>query len=197
MEHKAFIFDVRGFNDKLSALIIEACLQNDIAKLIKFIDDNVGIVCSPYIGELLDNNWREELENGDVLEVADFCITCFYNPKEDMGLSYSWDGVLETLKRLKTRLPAEYYILGNPLRKDKFIFDPGRMGTGFVKAEDIGVIYTDIKELQDSFKESASSSQVKVLLYDMSTEELLKSYGEVIKLYEKAFTANKGLLFTF
>ncbi|WPC39859.1 hypothetical protein [Clostridium sp. JS66] len=79
-------------------------------------------------------------------------MTCFYNPQEDMRLSYSWDGILQVLKKLKTKLPAEYYILGNPLRQDDFLLDPGRMGTGFVKAEDIGIIYADIRELKESFK---------------------------------------------
>lgn len=197
MEHKAFIFDIKGFNEKLSALIMEAGLKEDTTELVKFIDYNLGIVFSPYTGELLDKNWREELENGDVQEVADFCMTCFYDPQEDVGLSYSWDGVLKGLKKLATKLPAEYYILGNPLRKDNFLLDPGRMGTGFVKTEDIGVIYADIKELKESFRESVVSSQIKDLVYDMSSEEIIKSYDEVISLYEKAFTANRGLLFTF
>ncbi|WPC39860.1 hypothetical protein [Clostridium sp. JS66] len=72
MEHKAFIFDIKGFNERLSALIIEAGLKEDTTQLVKFIDDNLEIAYSPYTGELLDKNWREELENGDVQEVADF-----------------------------------------------------------------------------------------------------------------------------
>lgn len=197
MEHKAFVFDINGFNEKLSALIIEAGLREDTVQLEEFIDHNLGVICSPYTGELLDNNWRSELENGDVQEVADFCMTCFYNPQDDMGLSYSWDAVLQVLKTLKTKLPSEYYILGNPLKQDNFVLDPGRMGTGFVKAEDIPIIYRDVKELKEEFKKNPASFQGIVAVYHMSFEEILKSYEEVINIYEKAHKANRGLLFTF
>lgn len=48
MEHKAFVFDIKGFNEKLSALIIEAGLREDTVQLEEFIDHNLGVACSPY-----------------------------------------------------------------------------------------------------------------------------------------------------
>lgn len=55
----------------------------------------------------------------------------------------------------------------------------------------------DIKELKESFRKSVVSYPIEDLVYDMSSGEIIKSYDEVINLYEKAFTANRGLLFTF
>lgn len=43
----------------------------------------------------------------DVQEYADFAMTAYYEPDEDMGLAYAWDAVISILKSIKYK-KAEY-----------------------------------------------------------------------------------------
>lgn len=195
MEHKAYLFDTNGFMKELSETIITSGTTNDIKLLKEFIFNHLGIVRSVYTGELLDKEWEQELENGEVQELADFAMTCYYSPDEEQGLSYLWDALIEALVKLPTKFDPNYYILGRPLESEMFILDPGGMGLGFVYAEDVPSMYNELLELKRNLISNGLPSND--LVYHASFSELIEAYDELVILYKDATEAKRGLLMTF
>lgn len=196
MEHKAYIFDTNSFKKELSEIIINCGNMKNLEALNTFIRDNISRVKSPYTGELLDNEWEKELETGEIQELADFALTCYYSPEEDMGISYAWDELLTSLSTLPLKFNSNYYVLGRTLQTEKFILDPGGMGLGFVYAEDIPIMYNELINLSQVFKKM-SLDIVNSVTYDVTFSELMDSYKELIALYKQAMEINYGLLMTF
>ncbi len=196
MEHKAFIFDTQAFKEELYPIIISSGLDKNPIPLYKFINNHLGKVFSPYTGILLEADWESELENGGIQELADFSMTCFYSPDDDRGLSYSWDSVLEVLKNVSEKLDPKYCILGESLEAELFLLDPGGMGTGFVEAEDVPLIYKILVESKDKVVTNGLPSREDIL-YDINITELIEAYDELVLLYKDATEAKRGLLMTF
>ena len=196
MEHKAFIVDTQGFNKELSPLILTSGQTGDTQPLKEFITNHMGKARSPYTGELLECDWENELENGDVQELADFAMTCYYLPEADRGLVYSWDGLLEALRQMPIEWDAEYCILGRPLETASFTLDPGRMGTGFVQAEDIPAIFRELAAHKELLIAQGLPSSEETL-YELTAAELTEAFDQLISLYKDAMEKNCGLLMTF
>lgn len=197
MEHKAFLFDTQEFNHELNSMILDAGLKNNPEILLKFINNSIGRVYSPYTGELLDTSWKDELENGGVQELADFALTCYYSPEDDCGLSYFWDVLLEALQGIRTKFDPEYCVLGEPLRKQEFVLDPGGMGMGLVQAEDINNIHRELIGRRERIIANGLPKDEDLLYEDITFEELVEAYDELIRLYKAALENKKGLLMTF
>lgn len=195
MEHKAFLFNTKGFEQELCSLIIASGGKNDPEPLREFIMNRMGRVRSVYTGELLDHDWEDELEVGNVQELADFSMTCFYDPDEDRGLAYAWDDLLENLKELPTSFDHEYVLLGRPVGSGTFQLDPGGMGMGFVQADDVPLLLKGLIEFRSTFAEKGMSSDEALLEFSLS--ELIEAYDELILLYKEAVERHFGLLFTF
>lgn len=195
MEHKAFLFNTEQFNKELRPIILAASKNYDLNLLRSYIMENIGKVRSIYSGELLENNWENELELGNIQELDDFSMTCFYNPEDDLGLSYSWDILIEVLKTLSTGFDAEYYILGRPLETDTFRLDPGGMGMGFVQMNDTPLILQDLIDLRGALIEDGTIPAEA--LYECTLSELIAAYDELIALYKEAVEHKSGLLITF
>lgn len=165
IEHKAYVFDTKNFNKELRKIILISGNTKNQSLLKNFINSKIGVVKSPYSGDLINIGWEKELENGDIQELADFAITCYYSPGEEMGISYAWDAVLTTLNRLPLKFNSDYYILGNTLETEIFKLDPGGMGLGFINAEDIPKMYNELNNLKEDFIEKSSliSSEVAAI----------------------------------
>ncbi|WP_438347720.1 hypothetical protein ACP8HI_18885 [Paenibacillus sp. FA6] len=89
MEHKAYLFDTDAFSEELREIIITSGATMDTDSLKAFIIKNIGKARSVYTSELLNNEWEREIENGNVQELADFAMTCYYSPEEELGFSYT------------------------------------------------------------------------------------------------------------
>jgi hypothetical protein len=196
MEHKAFLFETSKFFGELAPIIFRAARNNDKDLLRSFINSRIGVVRSPYTGEFLKGNWEQELENGDLQELADFAMTCYYNPQEDRGLGYDWDPLLESLRMSSTAFDPGYVILGRQITDGQFVLDPGRMGTGIVQAEDVPGITVELRRLKPDMLVRKIQNNPKVL-YPVSEEEFISSCRDLDTLYQDAARSNKGLLMTF
>lgn len=196
MEHKGFVFDTKKFNRELRTTIISVTRTNNVISLKEYINNNLEREFSPYTGDPLASNWEDELENGDVQELVDFAMTCFYTFEEEQGLGYSWDALMQVLQNSSTEYEAEYYILGSSMKEGEFILDPGGMGTGFVQAEDVPTIYYKLikisKEINDDYM-----AFIQDAIYELTFNELTNSLNQLIELYKSALQSNKGLLMTF
>ena len=197
MEHKAFLFKDQEFNSELKSIILEAGISNNPEPIRMFIEKNIEKICSPYTGESIDADWEDELENGGIQELIDFALTCFYSPEDDCGLSYSWDLLLEKLKHVSVRFEAEYYVLGIQIAQDGFTLDPGGMGMGFIKAEDIPEMYKDLMECRGAFINAELPPDNDLLYRDITLTELIEAYDELLALYKDASEKSCGLLMTF
>ncbi len=196
MEHKSFLFDTKGFELELCEIVIASGEKDEPRLLIQYNMNNIGKIRSPYTGEFLDDVWEDELEQGNVQELADLALTKFYSPEEELGLSYSWDSLLEALKQFPTPFHPEYCVLGYPVESEKFRLDPGGMGTGIVRTEDVPIIFRNLIELRNQFINS-EFSEMDDSLYEYTFPELIEAYDELTQLYKEANDNKKGLLMTF
>lgn len=189
MEHKSFLFNTSAFTKELSEIILTAGETDNEKLLISFINQNLNDLKSPYSGEELTSEWIEELETEDIQELADFAMTKYYNPDEELGLSYSWELLLESFDELDLKFNNEYYILGKSLDSENFTLDPGRMGLGFIDSQQISSIHKELISLKQNF--------INIFETESLDKEVIQAYEELIEIYEEAKESNCGLLMTF
>jgi len=189
MEHKSFLFNTSAFTKELSEIILTAGETDNEKLLISFINQNLNDLKSPYSGEELTAEWIEELETEDIQELADFAMTKYYNPDEELGLSYSWELLLESFDELDLKFNNEYYILGKSLDSENFTLDPGRMGLGFIDSQQISSIHKELISLKQNF--------INIFETESLDKEVIQAYEELIEIYEEAKESNCGLLMTF
>lgn len=130
MSHKAFLFDWKGFQQEVASLLTSCLEGNDPARLVALANANLDELKDPYEGQPIDENWTEQMENGDVQEVADFVLTKFYDPTADAGLGDIW---LQIDDEAETSVRSA--LLGDPFGPQTQVFDPGRMGAYFQSPE--------------------------------------------------------------
>ncbi|MFC4476045.1 hypothetical protein [Flavobacterium chungangensis] len=189
IEHKSFLFNTSAFTKELSEIILTAGETDNEKLLISFINQNLNDLKSPYSGEELTSAWIEELETEDIQELADFAMTKYYNPDEELGLSYSWELLLESFDELDLKFNNEYYILGKSLDSENFTLDPGRMGLGFIDSQQISSIHKELISLKQNF--------INIFETESLDKEVIQAYEELIEIYEEAKESNCGLLMTF
>ncbi|MET3028334.1 hypothetical protein ABXT06_16765 [Flavobacterium sp. UW10123] len=189
MEHKSFLFNTSVFTKELSEIILTAAGTENETLLISFINENLDNLKSPYSGQKLTNEWHEELETEDIQELADFAITKYYNPNQELGLSFLWESLLELFDDLDLKYNCEYYILGKSLNYKNFILDPGKMGLGFVNSEHITDIHRELISLKEEFADICEAEN-----FD---EKIINAYEDLIMIYQEAKESNCGLLMTF
>ncbi|MEO3944691.1 hypothetical protein [Gorillibacterium sp. CAU 1737] len=196
MDHKAFLFDTASFHQELAPVLREAALADEVDLLGAFIETHRAVILSPYSGEELEDDWQDEIRTKGVQEYADFALAKYYSSDEERGLSYLWQPLAEVLEACDSLSNGETYVVGIPFTSGSFTLDPGRMGMGFLDAEEIP---TRLKELA-SARESISLDELDLseeLLDELSEDELLDAFDELIDLYRSALEANRGLLMTF
>lgn len=194
MEHKAYIFDTEDFESNLKELLLDAGLSDNVEAIKAFIEENADSITSPYTFEPIDEDWEEELEANDVQEYADFAMTAYYEPEEDIGLSYTWNAVMEGLKATGFE-DAEVCVLGNPVEKDGFSVDPGRCGLGLISAENVQKLYQKLSNIKADFCDI--NIEDLDIEDDIEQEELEDVFDDLLSIYESALDENKGIMFTF
>ncbi|MNE67467.1 hypothetical protein D3C80_1630770 [compost metagenome] len=116
-------------------------------------------------------------------------MTKYYNPDEELGLSYVWESLLELFDDLDLKYNREYYILGESLNFKNFILDPSKMGLGFVNSEHVNDIHRELVSLKENFAAICETEN-----FDENT---INVYEELIEIYQEAKESNCGLLMTF
>ena len=176
MEHKAFLFDHSRFEAELGKTLHEALQSGNIKELVRFIEINVNQLKDPYEGAPLDLSWDDLLETRDAHQYGDFALTKFYEPEFDLGLGSDWALVERGLTKSSDVAPA--FILGRPFGPAQNLFDPGKMGSYFLSAEEV----------------KKKSAQLRTLMNKASLCELLPG---VVQVFRKAADSGKGLYTTF
>jgi hypothetical protein len=130
MSHKAFVFDYARFERELRERLLAALASDDARPLEAFISVNREALKDPYEGEALAGNWREIFRPADVQAHADFALTKYYDPSDDIGLGSDWEVVSQAVEQagLDGKL-----VLGTALATPDLAvyFDPGRQGAYF------------------------------------------------------------------
>ncbi|MEM7713866.1 MAG: hypothetical protein AAF349_09875 [Cyanobacteria bacterium P01_A01_bin.68] len=177
MEHKAFIFDYNTFIKELADILDNALVKNKIHELIAFIEKNLSDLKHPDEGETLNYSWKKIIEIGDVDEYADIAITKYYNPEDNIGLSYNWmqlDDLL--LQELNLEISP---LLGTVFGSSEVYFNPGKQGSYFQSPE----------KVRENFELINSLSNEK--LHKLSNIDILKN------MFLDALVLQKGLYLTF
>ena len=196
MIHKAYCFDTKAFDNDLREIITKCVDGNNLSELRSFICDNVEFLSSPYSFDALDEDWQDELENGEIQELSDFALTRYYDVSDDIGLEESWNSLLESLKAIKMLNDYSYYVIGEEFSVGDFCLDPGGMGLGFVDVNEITNIKEELIEKRDYFGKAIQKTKVDTI-YELTTEEIENAYSQLIDIYEQAEKNQKGLMFTF
>lgn len=98
MQHKAFLFDTDVYYEQIEPVIESCCKTGNSGAVRDYINNNLEQIYNPYTAENLEVDWQNELESGSMQELFDFILTICYELDDDIGLEYSWDGVLEAIK---------------------------------------------------------------------------------------------------
>lgn len=126
MQHKAFEFDWTGFQIGLAPLLEQSLVTRDVESLRQFVTANRRYCTSPYSGQTLPAQWETLLQSKDVQEYADFALTRYYDPSDDIGIGDDWAEALDELSP-----DQQQAMLGAPFGKPDARFDPGHQGAYF------------------------------------------------------------------
>lgn len=160
MEHKAYKFEINGFNSDLKPILLNALSSGDIERLKEFVNKNI-IHCSfPWSAEPLPINWEQELEFGDVHEIGDLAITKYYNPDELQGLSYEYIDLTDRYDEI------DKLLLGSPLGIGENNFDPGKMGSYFLSQKEALRTANELKAYKEQVLLSYSEFLLKCVEVD-------------------------------
>lgn len=147
MEHKAFVFKYREFEEELLPLLQAALAAHEPRLLREFIEAERSSFSDPYEGEGLGDDWPEFIETPDVHQYGDFALTKYYKPADDIGLGRAWEDIQELLQ---TKLGASDAVLGRALVGGEETFDPGKMGSYFQTADDVRHHLRQVERIGDS-----------------------------------------------
>ncbi len=132
MSHKAYAFDHAAFTTELAPLLRDALQTGSRESLDRFVDHFRPVLSHPWGAVPLPASWREELEVGDVQEVADLALTKYYTPDGEAGVGEAWPAWQESAPPDVARC-----LLGAPFGPVECPFDPGRMGSYFQSPEEV------------------------------------------------------------
>ena len=142
-DHKAFEFDWTYFEVELAPLLHLALVTGDTSGLERFIASNKDNCKYPYDGSRLDDDWKEQLEVGDIQELSDFALTKYYEPFEEFGLNDAWIEVSELLTAVQRTA-----LLGQTVGPAGALFDPGRQGSYFQSPQTVSNSVDQLRTLQ-------------------------------------------------
>lgn len=179
MEHKAFIFDYKAFVEQLSTILKNALLTGKNEALLNFINRNRDSLKDPYDGQALDFSWETMVEPKDAHQYGDFGLTKFYNPINNIGLGSDWQNIEKLLRNELGANLSFIVVLGQPFGTASHYFDPGKMGSYFQSIEQVK---KNIYLLQN-------------LVYQ--NPKLANELEELLKIFQQAVQAGKGLYITF
>lgn len=194
MEHKAFLFDSSLYHKEIEPVIKKCCKGKKTDVAIAYIDRNHALLKMPDSGENLESDWQDGCGMGQQ-ELFDILLTRCYEPDEDMGLEYAWDGVLEAVKSAGVTDNADLIVLGKPLVYNRITVDPGCEGLGIVEADEV----SRMKELLTQNLETIKNAEIDSgeLLYELEPDELAGACDDLCGIYTGAAETGKGILFTF
>jgi hypothetical protein len=177
LEHKAFVFDYKGFESNLKDILEAALVNGSTMQLSEYISQNQAYLKDPYEGEELSEDWEALIEIQDPHQYGDFALTNFYEPTEDIGLGYDWENAQEILSQ---RLTDISLVLGSTVGTINNYFDPGKMGAYFQSSQ-------QAVENQDLLETSFSQEEIE-------SSDVLKKLSEML---QAATSEKKGLYITF
>ena len=137
MKHKAFIFDYDNFASQLKEILINSLLTKQKWDLIKFIQHNFREIKDPDQGCPLDQTWEELTSRNNVCEFADFALTKFYEPANNIGLNSEWQETKEALKDIFEIVESDNIILGDLVGMNNIYFNPKKTGSYFQTPQQI------------------------------------------------------------
>ena len=137
MKHKAFIFDYDNFTSQLKEILINSLLTKQKWDLIEFIQQNSLEIKDPDLGSPLDRTKEELTSMKDVCQFANFALTKFYEPANDIGLNGDWQETKGALNDVFEIVESDNIILGNPIGKNNIYFNPKKTGSYFQTPQQI------------------------------------------------------------
>lgn len=194
MEHKAFLFDIKKYQNQIEKIIKKCCKSQDSKVVQQYINSHLSEFVSPYTQENLDKDWEKQISSDNLQEYFDFLLTSCYKVEADLGLEYMWDGVNEAIKQMSFMNNPEECVLGKQIVYYGIRIDPGAMGLGIVDIDSVSKIKNLLLEHREMLEQL---EPLEDLLYDMDFDELEEAYDDLCNIYIRAEREQKGILFTF
>ncbi|HZN68256.1 MAG TPA: hypothetical protein VFB66_23420 [Tepidisphaeraceae bacterium] len=135
MDHKAYAFDYDAFDAELRPVLEGSLRSGDVGPLLGFIREHFAELKDPYEGEPLEGNWQDLLTYEDPQEYGDFALTKYYEPSDNLGVGTDWTALEELL--VGELEQGTDFTLGHTVGPPGNVFDPGRMGSYFMTAEEV------------------------------------------------------------
>jgi hypothetical protein len=223
ISHKAYLFDVKRFEEELAKILYRALETDDAEPLRQFIlrnrrslrslwtaqplnEETDGTFLLEYLGGSIDaatGEFREDpaLNANRPLRVqrcADLALTKHYDLLDDgWGLDYGFDALgyyFESVPRLRPQTGA---LIGGYLfgPRGKRL-DPGFMGTGLVSVEQVKKLLALLEEPLPAIPPPDSDVFYGCGPPPDSAEEVEQSLNTLRNLYRQALKEGVGILFT-
>jgi hypothetical protein len=141
LEHKAYIFNYTRFEKELSLILAQALSSKQTDELQKFINENIGLIKTPWGGEVIESGWESLLEIQDEHNYGDLALTKYYDPASDHGLGDIWLDLPDALT------DRQDLFLGSPFGPTNNFFDPGKSGSYFLRNPELRLIIKNIAEV--------------------------------------------------
>jgi len=200
IEHKAWLLNYELFSDELADILFHALDFGETQILEGFIDQYHGSMTDLWTWKPLRQDWQEVLRKRlgtlDVLSLGDIALTRYYDPTDDVGLSYGFDALGKYLNSVADlRHIADALIGGYWFGPKGKRFDPGGMGTGFVSLEQAREHLALLAETRPSPIPEPDSIVYQECLYKPETaKEVQESLNQLKRVYEMAVGKSYGVL---
>jgi hypothetical protein len=202
--HKAWPFDYDAFEKEFGPTLESALVTGDIGPIRAFIDRFHGNMWDGWEETPLTADWERVLlersqrfghKNSDAEWYGDHALTRYYRFDEEMGLGYSWSVLLAYLRTVpRVRGVAEDFVMGFPFGPEDHPFDPGKQGTGFMRASFVHSYHRILETTAFPDPPPPGSELYRDCVY--ADENAADALAQLRTLFASAVEANKGLMFT-
>jgi hypothetical protein len=205
IDHKAWLFDYNAFEQEFASILFRALESGDTGPVKAFISQHHAALTNQWTEAPFGPLWEEELrrhpgkelEAYDVQDYADIALTRYYDCTDARGLAHGWDALVAYMRSIPDlTLFAEALVCGYTFGPERWPFDPGRMGTGFVPPDQVEVLHGVLEETRFPPPPGPGDEVYARCHYKpASTEDVTTALRELRALYREAAAADCGLLF--
>lgn len=198
IDHKAYLFEYRRFEEELALILYDALEQGATEPLRAFINQFRSDLTDLWTEGPLGENWEEDVEDASVQSFADLALTAYYEVAGgNQGLSYGFDALgayLQTVPLVSEE--ASLLICGHLFGPTGLRLDPGRMGTGVLAPAEVQRLHELLEQTEwPPIPPPGSDLYGECIYQPQEVDDVSQSLDRLRELYGRAKGEAKGILF--